>query len=103
MPGCTVQAGENRTWSGRSGYVVGSPITAAICYKFKSLRSLVVGGFVFLLAWAICMATTSLCSTSAVWGCQAILGAALAFILNAVVASAQLSAPPELMSVETPQ
>jgi len=43
------------------------------------------------------MATTSLGSTRAVWGYQAILGAALAFILNAVVASVQLSAPPEWM------
>ncbi|KEF62407.1 uncharacterized protein A1O9_00379 [Exophiala aquamarina CBS 119918] len=80
-------------------YVVFSPITALICYKFRNLRSLNVMGFVFLLTWAICMATTSLGSTSAVWGYQAILGVALAFILNAVVASAQLSAPPELISI----
>lgn len=83
--------------------MVGSPITAVICYRFKNLRTLNVVGFVFLLTWAICMATTSLGSTSAIWGYQAILGAALAFILNAVVASAQLSAPPELMYVKARQ
>ena len=78
-------------------YVVLSPVTAVICYKFKSLRTLIIVGFVFFLAWAICMATTTLGSSSAVRGYQALLGAALAFVLNAVVASAQLSAPPELM------
>ncbi|RVX74921.1 hypothetical protein B0A52_01198 [Exophiala mesophila] len=80
-------------------YVVLSPVTAVICYKFKSLRTLIIVGFVFFLAWAICMATTTLGSSSAVRGYQALLGAALAFVLNAVVASAQLSAPPELISI----
>lgn len=78
-------------------YVVASPIAAVICYKFKLLRSLIVLGFVCLLVWGICMATTTLDSRRAVWGYSAILGMGIALVLNAVVAAAQLSAPPELM------
>ncbi|KAJ9632754.1 hypothetical protein H2204_007629 [Knufia peltigerae] len=78
-------------------YVLGSPITAIISYKFKNLRVLIMAGFVLFVVWAICMATSSLGSAGANWGYQAILGCALALVLNPVVASSQLSAPPELM------
>lgn len=80
-------------------YVVASPISAFICYRFKMLRSLVVVGYTLFLVWAICMATISLDGHAAIYGYQAFLGTALALVLNAVVASAQLSAPPELMYV----
>lgn len=78
-------------------YVLGSPISAFICCKFKLLRSLIMAGFTLFLVWAICMATISLDGNAAIYGYQAFLGTALALILNAVVASSQLSAPPELM------
>ncbi|KAK5050470.1 hypothetical protein LTR84_003751 [Exophiala bonariae] len=82
-------------------YVGGSPIVAWICYRFKILKILSIAGYVCLLAWAICMATTTLGSRTSVWGYQPLLGAALALIMNAVVSGAQLSAPPELMYVHS--
>lgn len=68
-----------------------------ISYKFKNLRVLIIAGFVLFVVWAVCMATSSVNSAGANWGYQAILGFALALVLNPVVAGAQLSAPPELM------
>jgi hypothetical protein len=78
-------------------YIVGSSICAYICYKYKLIRSLIVAGFAAFLVWAVCMATTGLRGQGETYGYQAFLGAGLALVLNAVVASAQLSAPPELM------
>ncbi|KAL6245159.1 hypothetical protein RBB50_007934 [Rhinocladiella similis] len=80
-------------------YVVGSPVTAIISYKFKNIRLLIMAGFVLFVVWAVCMATSSLSSTGANWGYQTILGSALALVLNPVVACAQLSAPPEFISI----
>lgn len=78
-------------------YVFVSPLAAVICHRFKLLRSLIAAGFVCFIVWSALMATIKLDSTAGIWGYQAILGAALALVLNAVVASAQLSAPAELM------
>ena len=79
------------------GYIIWSPVAAVICYRFKQVRSLIVVGFFNFLVFAICMVTATLDSRSAIWGYQVFLGLGLSFVLNAIVAAAQLSAPAEHM------
>jgi hypothetical protein len=74
-----------------------SPIGAILCLRFKLVRSLLTTGFGCLLLFFVLAATSTLASRAAFWGYQVFLGAGLAFVLNAVVTAAQLSAPAEYM------
>ncbi|KAK5026199.1 hypothetical protein LTS07_007724 [Exophiala sideris] len=80
-------------------YGVFSPVGAFLCVRFKLIRSLIVTGFTFLLLFNILAATSKLTSRDAFWGYQVILGAGLALVLNGLVTAAQLSAPPEYISI----
>jgi hypothetical protein len=80
-------------------YTVAVMGPAFYCYKYKRLRVPVVVAFACFLAFNICMATTTLGSGKAVWGYPVLLGIGLAIALCGLVTAAQLSAPPELMSV----
>lgn len=78
-------------------YIVACPLLSAYCYKTKRLRFPAIFAFTCFLAFNICMATTTLGSSQAVWGYPLLLGLGLSTALCALVTAAQLSAPPELM------
>ena len=80
-------------------YIIACPLAGVVSSRFKEVKHINVAGFAFLLIFAICMSTTKLDGEAAVWGYPVLLGLGLALILCAIFSTAQLSAPPELMSV----
>lgn len=78
-------------------YIFACIAAAMICYRFKKLKLVASAGFMFFTLFYICMATTTLNSNRSVWGFPVFFGVGLAFGLNALIAAAQFSAPPDLM------
>ncbi|OQV00731.1 hypothetical protein CLAIMM_06191 [Cladophialophora immunda] len=72
---------------------------AYISYRFKNLRLLAIAGFISFLLFCITIATSTVSGEAAFWGYQAFLGCGLTLSLSALVSAAQLSAPPELISI----
>ena len=67
--------------------------------RFKSLRVPIAVGFVLMMIFNICMASTyNKKLDGAYWGFAVILGAGIGLILPLVMVVAQLSTPPELIS-----
>ncbi|RVX75917.1 hypothetical protein B0A52_00274 [Exophiala mesophila] len=79
-------------------YIFACIAAAMICYRFKQLKLVAAAGFMFFTIFYICMATTTLNSNRSVWGFPVFFGAGLACSLNALIAAAQFSAPPDLIS-----
>lgn len=79
-----------------------APFGAAwYCYKYKRLRALTIVAFLFFLLFNVCMATTNQGSRNAVWGYAVLFGAGLGIVLCSLLVAAQLSAPGDLMSVNS--
>ena len=67
--------------------------------KTKTIRLPTFAGFLLILVFNICMATSSpSTNTSALWGYGVFLGAGLGIILPTIMVTAQLSTPPDLIS-----
>ncbi|MCJ1472599.1 hypothetical protein MMC13_001248 [Lambiella insularis] len=78
---------------------VAGPLAGYFVYKTKILRTPILVAFVSFLIYNICMATTTVGSQKAVWVYPIFLGFGLGVVLSGIVAVAQLSSPPELISI----
>lgn len=76
-----------------------SIVTGLYCTITKKVRWITVFSFLIFVAFFACMATTDQGSATHVWGFPVLLGSALGMTLIALVTVAQLSTPPELISV----
>ncbi|KAK3298781.1 major facilitator superfamily domain-containing protein [Chaetomium fimeti] len=65
----------------------------------RRVRWITVAAFVLLLAFFVCMATSDRGSDDAVWGYAALMGVAFGITLTTLITVAQLSTPPELISI----
>jgi hypothetical protein len=75
------------------------PVGAVVSSRYKQVKSLNIIGFILLLVFCACMATSKTGDEAAMWGFQIFLGTGLALVLCALITMAQLSAPPDLMWV----
>lgn len=73
--------------------------TGIYCTITKKVRWITVISFLIFVAFFACMATTDQDSATNVWGYPVLLGSALGMTLITLVTTAQLSIPPELISV----
>lgn len=76
-----------------------SVITGLYCAYTKKIRWITVLAFLIFVAFFACMATTDQSSGSNVWGYPVLLGSALGMTLITLLTVAQLSTPPELISI----
>ncbi|OQV03057.1 hypothetical protein CLAIMM_08155 [Cladophialophora immunda] len=79
-------------------YLVGCVAAAFFCYKYRRLVLVAAAGFGFFIIFYACMATTTLNSDTSIWGFPVIFGLGIGFALSPLVAAAQFSAPPDLIS-----
>jgi len=79
--------------------LVASLFTGIYCAITKKFRWVTFTAFVIFLAFFICMSTANKNSSKAVWGYPVLMGWALGMTLVALVTAAQLSIPPELISI----
>lgn len=73
-------------------------VTAVYCSRTKSVRLPAAFAFAMFLAYSIAMATATPGSSTAVWGYPILFGTGLGICLNALVTTAQLCTPPELIA-----
>ncbi|KAK4189070.1 major facilitator superfamily domain-containing protein [Podospora australis] len=73
--------------------------TGWYCSVAKKVRSATVLAFLMFVAFFIAMANTSRGTNNPTWGYPVILGVALGMTLTTLVTVAQLSTPPELISI----
>lgn len=78
---------------------VGAVLTGYYCAMTKKVRWATVLAFVIFVAFFACMAKSDLDTDRPVWGYPVLLGVALGMTLTTLVTAAQLSTPPELISV----
>jgi hypothetical protein len=71
------------------------------CSRTRRVRWISVGAFLVLLVFFVCMATSGKGSDGAVWGYAVIMGVAFGIMLTTLITVAQLSTPPELISIAT--
>ncbi|KAM5348893.1 hypothetical protein ACJ41O_008716 [Fusarium nematophilum] len=76
-----------------------SVVTGLYCTVTKKVRWVTVLSFIIFVAFFACMATTDEGSGDSVWGYPVLLGWALGMTLITLVTVAQLSTPPELISI----
>ncbi|KAF4634266.1 hypothetical protein G7Y89_g3844 [Cudoniella acicularis] len=79
--------------------IFASLVTGLYCAITKKIRWVTFVAFMIFGAFFICMATANKDSSKAVWGYAVLLGWALGMTLITLVTVAQLSIPPELISV----
>ncbi|OHF03928.1 PEP5 protein [Colletotrichum orchidophilum] len=77
----------------------GAAIAGWYCAITKRVRWITVLAFLIFVAFFACMATTNRDTSNPVWGYPILLGIALGMTLPTLVTAAQLSIPPELISV----
>lgn len=80
-------------------YAIFSVLAGIYCSTTKKIRLPTVLAFISIIIFNICMATATPASSSAVWGFPVFLGMGLGVCLCALVTAAQLSTPPELISI----
>ncbi|KAI9048965.1 hypothetical protein LZ554_006814 [Drepanopeziza brunnea f. sp. 'monogermtubi'] len=80
-------------------YAIFSCIAGAFCSSTKRVRIPTVVAFCSMIAFFICMATATPGSSDAVWAYPIFLGIGLGICLCALLTVAQLSTPPELISI----
>jgi hypothetical protein len=73
--------------------------TGLYCAITKKIRGVIFLAFVIFTVFFVCMATTNKGTSKAVWGYPILMGWALGMTLIALVTVAQLSTPPELISI----
>ncbi|KAH8664663.1 major facilitator superfamily domain-containing protein [Xylariales sp. PMI_506] len=78
---------------------IGALTTGWYCAVARKVRWVTVLAFLIFLAFFICMATANTGSTKPVWFYPVLMGTALGMTLTTLVTAAQLSTPPELISV----
>lgn len=78
---------------------VGAVLTGWYCAVYKKVRWVTVLAFLIFTAFFACMANTNLETDRPVWGYPVLLGFALGMTLTTLVTVAQLSIPPELISI----
>jgi hypothetical protein len=71
------------------------------CSRTRRVRWISVGAFLVLLVFFVCMATSGKGSDGVVWGYAVIMGVAFGIMLTTLITVAQLSTPPELISIAT--
>lgn len=80
-------------------YAIFAVLAGLYCSTTKQVRLPTVVAFCSMIIFFICMATTSPSSSNPVWGYPVFLGIGLGTCLCALVTVAQLSTPPELISI----
>jgi FtsH-binding integral membrane protein len=80
-------------------YAISTFLAGAYCSRTKTIRLPTVIAFISFIIFNICMATTNASSSNAVWGYPIFLGIGLGICLCALMSVAQLSTPPELISI----
>ncbi|KAK5045663.1 hypothetical protein LTR84_009032 [Exophiala bonariae] len=80
-------------------YGLSSFAAATYCYRYKRLRLVVMVAYFLFTAYNASMAALDEDNSNAAWGVPVLAGVPLAFALCALVAVAQFSTPPELISV----
>lgn len=78
---------------------VGAVVTGWYCAIYKKVRWATVLAFVVFAVFFACMATSNLETDRPVWGYPVLMGIALGMTLTTLVTVAQLSTPPELISI----
>lgn len=81
--------------------IVASGFTGIYCAITKKVRWATVVAFVIFMVFFICMSTTNRNTSMPVWGYPVLLGWALGMTLITLITVAQLSTPPELISIGT--
>lgn len=69
------------------------------CARTRRVRWITVGAFALLTVFFVCMATARRGSDHAVWGYVVLPGMAFGVIISTLIAVAQVSTPPELISI----
>ncbi|KAG4444107.1 hypothetical protein IFR05_000460 [Cadophora sp. M221] len=80
-------------------YALSAVLAGAYCSSTKQVRYPTVIAFCFMIAFFICMVTTTPGSSDAVWGYPVLLGCGLGIALCAIITAAQLSTPPGMISI----
>ncbi len=80
-------------------YAISAILAGAFCSSTKKVRIPTVVAFCFMIIFFICMATATPGSSDPVWGYPVFLGIGLGIALCALLTVAQLSTPPELISI----
>ncbi|KAK0129671.1 hypothetical protein ONS96_000234 [Cadophora gregata f. sp. sojae] len=80
-------------------YALSAVLAGVYCSTTRQVRFPTVLAFCFMIAFFICMATSTPGSSDAVWGYPVLLGAGLGIALCAIITAAQLSTPPEMISI----
>ncbi|KAK3934549.1 siderophore iron transporter [Diplogelasinospora grovesii] len=78
---------------------IAATLTGWYCAATRRVRWVTFAAFAIFIVFFICMANTNLNTNTPVWGYPVLLGAALGMTLTTLVTAAQLSTPPELISV----
>ncbi len=73
--------------------------TGWYCATTRRVRWATVIAFLIFMVFFICMATTTRYTNTPVWGYPVLLGTALGMTLTTLITVAQLSTPPELISI----
>jgi hypothetical protein len=79
--------------------IAASAFTGLYCALTKKVRWVTFTAFVIFIIFFACMATANKTSSTQVWGYPVFLGWGLGMTLVALVTVAQLSTPPELISI----
>lgn len=82
-------------------YVLSTCLAGIYCTRTKTVRVPLVVAFTLFCIYHVLMSTTNLTTAMNPWGYIAFLGVALGIALNALIVTAQLSTPPELISITT--
>ncbi|KAK4034555.1 putative siderophore iron transporter protein [Parachaetomium inaequale] len=69
------------------------------CTRTRRVRWITVAAFLLLIAFFVCMATSDRGSDDAVWGYAVLMGVSFGILLTTLITVAQLSTPPELISI----
>jgi uncharacterized membrane protein YozB (DUF420 family) len=69
------------------------------CTRTRRVRWITVAAFVLLVVFFVCMATSDAGSDDAVWGYAVLMGVSFGILLTTLITLAQLSTPPELISI----
>ncbi|KEF62020.1 uncharacterized protein A1O9_03592 [Exophiala aquamarina CBS 119918] len=80
-------------------YGVASFAAALYCYRYRRLRIVIVAAYLFLTAYNAGMAALDEDDSNAAWGVPILAGVPIGLALCALVAVAQFSTPPDLISV----
>lgn len=78
---------------------IAAGLTGWYCAAARRVRVITVAAFIIFTVFFVCMATTTRTGNAQVWFFPVLLGTALGMTLTTLITAAQLSTPPELISV----